>query len=405
MAPSCRPSPGRRRKQLALLALVTALTGSLAALMFPFFPAEASSRGLPQTLISGVFSCFALTQLIACPLVGRLTPVVGVSRVFSMGIATAGVTTVVFGALQHLERTRPAFIAACFAVRMLEAVGAAAVNTCCSTIVASRMPERTGTAIGVLTAAQSVGLAVAPAVGGGLFAAGGFGLPFYVLGGLMLAAAAAPLAATTETWVCLAVVVVYAAGFSTFSSCLSPYAQAALGVSPSQLGLLYLLASGAYAVTSVPWGWLLEHARNPYYVMSACLLTAAGGLLLMPPAAVLGLQPSVWLLGAGMLLHETVFGGAYTPCLGRLLAAARACQLPDDLATRALVSSLFGGAFACGLVVGPVSGGALVDWLGFPAMMTALAAVTALMALLTLLQAAQLTHRRRQLGAAAGALT
>ncbi|XP_037074450.1 MFS-type transporter SLC18B1-like [Pollicipes pollicipes] len=275
-----------QKKQLALLALVTVLNGSLAALMFPFFPAEASSRGLPQTLISGVFSCFALTQLIACPLVGRLTPVVGVSRVFSMGIATAGITTVVFGTLQHLKDST-AFIAACFAVRMLEAVGAAAVNTCCSTIVASRMPERAGTAIGLVAAGQSVGLAVAPAIGGGLFAAGGFCLPFYVLGGLMLAAAA--------TWVCLAVVVVYAAGFSTFSSCLSPYAQAALGVSPSQLGLLYLLASGAYA-------------------------------------------------------------------------------LPDDLATRALVSSLFGGAVACGLVVGPVSGGALVDWLGFPAMMTALAA-------------------------------
>ena len=411
------PFSWSQKKLLAVLSLVSMLSGSLAALMFPFFPAEASRRGLSQTLISGVFSCFAATQLASYPLLARLTPAVGVHRLYSAGLATAAITTIVFGTLEHIQDPT-IFICACFAVRMVEAFGAAAITTCAYTMVSSCMPDRASTAVGYIAAGQSVGLAIAPAVGGGLFALGGFGVPFYVLGVLMLITSAAntrllpdvcdahtpegdflrrlwTLAGSGEAWVCCCVVTIYSAAFSTFGSCLSPYAMSALNMTPPEIGLLFLVASSAYALVSVLWGRLLEPLSNPYYIMSGCLLLASFSLILMPPWPALGLHPSRWLMGGAMLLHEVAFAGPFAPCLKLLNLTARLHGLPDSVATRALISSVFGAAFALGLVVGPVSGGALVDWVGFPAMMAVLAAVTAAVALLVLGQGLLVTLRGR----------
>ena len=409
-----------QKKLLAVLSFVSMLGGSLAALMFPFFPAEASRRGLSQTLISGVFSSFAATQLASYPLLGRLTSSLGVRRVYSAGLATTAITTITFGALEHIHDAT-VFISACFAVRMVEALGAAAILTCAYTMVSSCMPEHASTAVGYIAAGQSVGLAVAPAVGGGLYALSGFGLPFYALGILMLLTFVAStrllpavceahtpadnflrqlwmLAGSSEAWVCCCVVTIYSGSFSTFGSSLSPYAISALNMTPLEVGLLFLAASSAYALTSVLWGRLLEPVSNPYYIMSGCLLLVSCSLLLMPPWPVLCLQPSRWLMGGAMLLHEIAFAGPFAPCLKLMNLGARRHGLSDSVATRALVSSVFGAAFALGLTVGPVSGGALVDRVGFPDMMAVLAAVTAAVALLVLSQGLLVTWPCRGAG-------
>ena len=339
------PISWSQKKLLIVLSTGNLLSGSLAALMFPFFPAEASRHGLSQTLISGVFSCFAATQLASCPLFGRLTPSIGAQRVYSAGLATAAITTIAFGTLEHIQDTT-VFVISCFAVRMVEALGASAIISCAYTMVSSYMPDRASTAVGFLAAARSVGLAVAPAVGGGLYALGGFGLPFYVLGVLMLMTSVAntrllpavcdastpegnflrrlwTLAGSGEAWVCCCVVIIYSGVFATFGSCLSPYAKSALDMTPPEVGLLFLVASGSYAISSVLWGRLLEPVSNPYYIMSGCLLLASCTLLLMPPWPVLGLQPSRWLMGGAMLLHEVAFAGPFAPCLKLLNLTAR----------------------------------------------------------------------------------
>ena len=408
---------------LAVLCVISLLSESLVSLMYTFFPAEASRRGLSQKLISGVFSCFAVTQLASYPLLARLTPTVGVHRVYSAGLATAAITTIAFGTLEHIKDPT-IFISACFAVRMVEAFGVAAINTCAFTVVSSCMPESASVAVGYIAAAQSVGMAVAPAAGGGLFALGGFGVPFYVLGVLMLMMyvastwllpavcdAHAPednflqrlwtLAGSSEAWVCCCVVATYSGEFAAFGSSLSPYAISALNMPTSEIGLLFLAASSAYAVSSVLWGRLLEPLSNPYYIMSGCMLMVSCSLLLMPPwpvLATLGLHPSRWLMGGAMVLHEVAFSGPFAPCLKLMNLGARRHGLSDSVATRALVSSVFGTAFSLGQVVGPLSGGALVDWIGFPDMMAVLAAVTAAVALLVLGQGLLVTRRGQRTG-------
>ncbi|XP_037089757.1 MFS-type transporter SLC18B1-like [Pollicipes pollicipes] len=346
--------------------------------MVPFFPVEAASRGVSQTLISAVFSCFAVAQMIASPLVGRLGPVVGVTRLYNIGIATAGLTTITFGTLNYIHG-KNAFVVACFLVRLVEAVGTAAVSGCAFTII-------------------------------GLYAVAGFGMPFYVLGGTMVGAAllnqwmmpplvkcernAVPFlsmlrvfARSFKNWLCLMIVFLYSFVFITFESCMALYANKVLGVTPSTLGLYFLVATTVYALTSFMWARLSEHSRNPYVQMSLCLLATTGSLLLIAPSPLLNTAPRWWLLGLGQTLLEGFFGGAYIPCFSQMLQESVRKGLADDLVTQAFVSSVYWTGYSLGSVVGPVSGGLLVDAYGFPVMMTCMAGLALLVWLLTVMQA------------------
>ena len=402
-------SSARQRRLLVGLTVVSVLSGSLIAVMVPFFPAEAASRGVSQTVISGVFSCFALTQVVLYPLVGPLSLRVGVTRLYNIGIATAGVSTVAFGALFYIPGGT-GFIAACFVARMVEAAGTAAVSACAFTIIGNQFSERSSSVVALVSAAQSAGISVAPAIGGGLYALAGFELPFYVLGGAMIVTAAinarfmpavakqddAPaellrtvrlLAGCAENWLCMLIVFSYTLAFMTFASCAAPYADVVLAITPATLGLYFTVAAGSYVLTSFLWARLVERAANPYWVMALCVLLVVGSQLLIPPAPLLGLEPSWWLFGLGMTLQESVFGGAYIPCFQLMLVATVRAGLPDDMRTHAFISGVYWSMYSLGTVVGPVVGGALVDAFGFPLMMTAMAGETLLVALLTAVQA------------------
>ena len=73
----------------------------------PFYSHEASLRGLSSTATATVFSIFALSQLLAFPVMGWLAPRLGVTRLYRIGLLLAGITTVVFGLLTYVERPTP----------------------------------------------------------------------------------------------------------------------------------------------------------------------------------------------------------------------------------------------------------------------------------------------------------
>ncbi|KAF0291113.1 MFS-type transporter SLC18B1 [Amphibalanus amphitrite] len=364
------PLTRRERRLLGCLALVGLLSGSLLVVMIPFFPVEAAARGLSQTTITGV-------------------------------------TTVVFGALRHIVDPR-LFAAACLAVRLVEAAGTAAVSGCALTIIASQFPTRTSRAIALVTASQAVGMAAAPAIGSGLFALGGFSLPFYVTGAALLLVAAVNhwlmpvvercsrpavpylslwrvFAKCPENWLCLLTVFHYSLVLLTFDTSVAPYADRTLGVTPSTLGLYFTVATTAFALTAFVWARVAETSRRPHAFIGLGLLVVSASLLLAPPSPLLvGLQPHWWLLGLGMTLMEAFFGGAYIPSFQLMLAAGVGAGLADDLISQAFVSGVLWTAHSLGSVVGPPLGGLVVDQYGFPVMMTGLSALVLVVAVMNL---------------------
>ena len=402
-------SRSRHRRLLVALAVVNALNGCLMAATPPFWPVEAARRGVSQTLISGAFTGFALTQVAVYPLIGRLAPRLGVTRVFNAGVAVTGLITVVFGALFYIPGGT-GFIVGCYLGRMVEAVGRAALTVCSLTIIGNQFPERASSAMALITASQSVGMAIAPSINSGLFTLAGFSLPFYVTGGALLLAAVVnhhympaveqkdtgqrhlldmlrTAGVRAENWLCMLIVFSYALAFSTIASAMASYADRALDITPATYGLYITASPCANVLMSFVWARLAERAANPYPVMSLCLLVVTGAQLLIPPSPLLGLQPRRWVLVLGLVLHEGMYGGAYIPCFQLMLRASVRAGLADDLRTHALVSSMFRCALSLGIVVGPLVGGLLVDAYGLPVMMTVMAAESLTVAALTAAQA------------------
>ena len=92
---------------------------------------------------------------------------------------------IAFGFLNHIEGADE-FIAASFVVRIIEAAGCGAFITSAFSIIAKEFPENIGSAFASLETFFGVGLIIGPTLGGALYQAGGYTLPFGVLGGVLL---------------------------------------------------------------------------------------------------------------------------------------------------------------------------------------------------------------------------
>lgn len=155
------------------------------AVLAPFFPHEASKKGMTESVSGGVFSVYALVIMISSPLFGKLIPVTGPKILLVVGVFVSGSSNILFGFLDRLDGTA-SFTAACFIVRSLEGFGAAAFSTASYTYIMHSFPDDVSAAFGLTETFIGIGETIGPAVGSGLYSLGGYGLPFYVLGALVL---------------------------------------------------------------------------------------------------------------------------------------------------------------------------------------------------------------------------
>lgn len=177
----------RSSKKLTLFALsMVNLTAYLTmSIIAPFFPFEASQKGMSPTLSGLVFSVYALVIMIASPLLGKLIPYVGVKFMLISGIWLAGGSNILFGICGLIEDST-SFIVFSFVIRSVGAFGAASFSTASYTYIIQLFPENVGLAFGLTETCVGIGMSLGPAVGGLLYGLGGYGLPFYVLGGFVL---------------------------------------------------------------------------------------------------------------------------------------------------------------------------------------------------------------------------
>ena len=420
----------RQRWLLVCLGAATVLAGCCTLVHVPFFPHEARLRGLSGAESSLVFSAFSLSELVSFPATGWLAPRLGVTRLYHAGVAIAGVTGVAFGLLSFVT-DGAAFLAASVAVRVAEAVGTAAVQTAARTIVANQFPDRLSTVLGFIEAMSGAGLCLGPAMGGALYRLGGYGLPFYLLGGLHLAVLAGSLAVmpaveraegavqklgeqqedrdadggwrrrwrrsrflqmlllmmrTADNWLTSTALLVVAINWLSVDPNMEIYVHDTLQIEPAELGLFFLGSFLAYAVAGVAWGRVSDAVDNTFLLVSAFLWMTALGVLLIPPSSVLGLAPSRTLLGVGMGVRELFQAGAYLTLLGLLLRRSVAAGLPDDVHGQALVAAVYGTVYSVGKVAGPVLGSLLIELIGFPGLGTCLGAANATVALAMLVR-------------------
>lgn len=135
------------KQQWTLICLsVVSFTSMLSmSIIAPFFPLEASLKGVRETVYGFIFSVYALVIMLLSPFYGMVIPQLGPKFMLISGIFVTGACNILFGLLDKIE-DQNTFTVFCFVVRIFEAVGAGAFSTASYTIIMQLFPDNIGTA-------------------------------------------------------------------------------------------------------------------------------------------------------------------------------------------------------------------------------------------------------------------
>ncbi|XP_064480850.1 MFS-type transporter SLC18B1-like [Ornithodoros turicata] len=352
----------------------------------PFYPQEASLKGMREATSGFVFSVYALTMMAFSPIFGKLVPLVGTKTIFYGGIFFAGAANTMFGLLNMVDDTL-LFTVLSFVVRIFEAVGAAAFGTASYTIVLNLYPDHISTVFGIIETCVGIGMSLGPAIGGVLYSAGGFGLPFYILGSCVLTTlpvswmlmrhiTVQSTATRQESYltllrvpqvivVCI-ILVVGSQSQGFVEPTLEPHMRKEFGAEADIVGVFFLILAATFSISSPIVGWICMKTEQRIPMMVVGLVLMSGTQLFMGPAPFLGIPSNMWMTLVTVALLGSSFAIAYVPTMESIIHAAVAGGMQDDVATYGLVSGLWSSMYSLGEVLGPSIGGVFLDVVGFP---------------------------------------
>ncbi|XP_077519216.1 uncharacterized protein LOC144129148 [Amblyomma americanum] len=352
----------------------------------PFYPQEATYKGMREAVSGFVFSVYALTMMVFAPIFGKLVPILGAKFIFFTGILCAGGANILFGLLDMAQDTL-VFTVMSFLVRILEAVGAAGFCTASYSIVLHVYPDHISTVFGIIETCVGVGMSIGPAIGGALYSVGGFGLPFYILGCCVLLTfpvcwiimkdiQVQAKETRTESYftllripqvIIVSIILVIGSQSQGFvEPTLEPHMRQEFDVDTSIVGSFFLVMSAIFSICSPLVGLICMKTEQRIPIMISGLIIMAAAQLLMGPAPFLGIPSNLWATLATVAVLGASFAFAYVPTMESMIRAATSGGMKEDIGTYALVSGWWNAMYSLGEVIGPSAGGVLLDLIGFP---------------------------------------
>ena len=433
-----RAALARHRWTLIAFASTLFVCTSSMSLPFPFLAQEFADGNVKPAIVGGVFAALPLGVLCASPRAASMGWQYGPTNVVLAGLAVQAMC--VFATAAFAGRSRwQIWLALRFAQGA--ANGATSVNILC--LVTRALPEAVSLASGLQEVAAGLGTLVGPIVGGFLYdVSGGPALPLVVNGAFI--AAAIPLVQfalktmsdatmgsldenfadgehTTRsmfgrvlrhpTFVAsMLAELVVATSFGGIPTTLPLYLRQTLDLSASQIGLVYSIFAGLYAVLTPLIGLISYDGKLGNVVL--CLIgmfALAVAHLLLGPSALLDLpkldRGERWWLC--VICASIVYGIGSSFAFVPLLPLQQAAVKREDVRIKDFVNGLFISCYFTGEMLGQLFGASLVHALGYPGASTAwaLAIVLSASGLVTVQCSAHFVSQYKRLQRSLSSLT
>lgn len=153
----------------------------------PFLPREVELHGLGSLTTGVMLGVVPFLQCFFNFMWNKIAITIGMRNVLKAGTMITGVMTTLFAFIQFIPYDSTLlFAVAGFGVRLLLAVGTSAVFTATLALATTIFPEQSVWVLSLIGAIGGVGMVCGPAVGSGLFMAGGFWLVFVACGGAII---------------------------------------------------------------------------------------------------------------------------------------------------------------------------------------------------------------------------
>lgn len=359
------------------------------SLVAPIFPLYAIGLGASYTLLGSIISVYGAVQLITQIPIGRLSDRRGRKPLIILGLLAF-----TFLPPLYIYATNAYLL---IPIRILGGIGASAVWPLAMAMIIDKVSsESRGAAMGRYNAAFYSAVAVGPLIGGFLYDRYGLNAPFYfwaVLGLVSMIIVAirvtepsrhevlsiAPSGRPMEDlilpgyyWTFLACcgVVMWTGIVGGFNLTLLPSYASRLGISTTEIGLLYLDYAGLTALSNIYFGRAADRGRRKVLVFAGCLAGLISFLLLPWANSFSQVLMLMALIGLGM--------GVGNPAAAALIADTTC------IARRGESFGIFNTARMSGVVVGPLIAGLTADLYGVNGSLLAFAGISALITMGTL---------------------
>jgi DHA1 family multidrug resistance protein-like MFS transporter len=324
--------------------------------------------GASYTLLGFIISIYGAVQLLTQIPIGRLSDRIGRKRLILLGLISFTIMPPLYIHAANVFFLIP--------IRVLGGLGASAVwPLAMALIVDQANREKRGSAMGWYNAVFYSALALGPLIGGMLYDQFGLEAPFYFWAILGLASviivfkkidepATHVLRASIEMdhkkdrlisqgfvmtfWACCGVVMLVGI-VGGFNFTMLPTYSAQLGLSATEIGLLYLVFGGATAISNIQFGMQADRGRRRLMISFGCILATVSFALLLEASNLTQTVILLAALGIGL--------GMGSPAASALIADT------SSPSRRGEIFGIFNTSRMAGVVVGPLLAGLTADLL------------------------------------------
>ena len=356
-----------RHAAVAVTTLAFFVDTLLYCLLVPLLPRYAATMGLGQWKVGLLFGSYAVALLLATFPIARIADRYGRRAPMLWGLAGLAFTTLAFA----YSRNYVVLLLA----RSLQGVAGAATWLPGMALVADHWPrEERGKAMGIAFAGANLGLLLGPPLSGFLDKQFGPLAPFHLgialvlldaFGRAFLLTDAEPVKEPPIPWKALlgnplvrvfaGAMIVASGTWTLLESALPLDMDARLKLDPRAIGLLFGGMALAHALSSPLMGKLSDRIGRTRVLRIGLLLC----LILLPLPALL---PSAWTVAAAMAAFGLATSFVISPC-----SPAVADQV-ERMGSQSFASgfSILNVSYSCGMMLGPLAGGVLIQALGLP---------------------------------------
>lgn len=335
-------------------------------IIVPILPSYAKTLGATQTEIGFLFGSYAITLLLATPILGVVSDNIGRRLPMILGLFGLAAATMLFGFANSFWLL--------ILARMLQGISAAATWTAGLALLADVFPlQERGKAMGIALSGQAVGMLLGPTIGGFLYQWGGYHLPFIFASAIALIDGVLRITLLHDEpkqdteqrvsyrsifkmrslFMIIGIIIIGAALPSALEPTLPLYLHNVLNASSGTIGLLFAVPTLAYGFTAPVIGTLSNKlGRNQTMIIG--LIIAA---LCLPFTT---LTPNIITEIIALAVLGISFSFLLAPALPELT------YLADKNGIRAygILFAIYNTAYSIGMFSGPTLSGGLSDLFG-----------------------------------------
>uniref|UniRef100_A0A0N5BDI7 MFS domain-containing protein n=1 Tax=Strongyloides papillosus TaxID=174720 RepID=A0A0N5BDI7_STREA len=345
---------------LLLLLICSNFTCPLAfSCISPFYNTVAFTKGLSLSECGIVFAIFNFLGIFASPVIGPLIPKIGLRILLPSGMIITAIGTLLFAITINIQSESWFFIVS-LVLRLVQSM---------------------------IETFVGLGYTLGPFIGGLLYDAGGYILPFIVLGVILLICGILSiffikvdkdesfirlnytiyykLVKIPDVWIIMGSAIFAGIAFQYHDVTL-PEVLKEFNLSSSQIGSFFLLMGVPYAILTPIYGFILDkYGGGSYFIITGSIFSIVA-FYCFGPAPFIPFKRNLVTLIIMSIFEGISVGGLYIPCFTKSLKTlVKDYHFPENLETSSLLSGIFGMCYSFGAVLGPSGGSFLVDQLNY----------------------------------------